>query len=408
LIGGLLAVVLGAVFAAPGAIRLAGTVARRMPFAPRLALRDLGRYQSRASAALAAIAFGVGVAVALVAVAQANTDSAAEGNLSDRELLILVGDLRVAPDPDRGAEDVARLDAGAAAVAAALGVDATAVALDVAFSPNTPQDANVREPVGVARPVEERLMEHLGFPYVATPEVLALYDIDPASIDPATELLTSREGNVSLADMTKRPDLNAQPPGVQRVDLPTYNDAPNSLITQAAVDRNGWLPTRAAWIVELDRPLTGDQITAAREAAAAAGLEIETRDKQDGLSALRTYSTLAGIVLAIAIIAMAVGLIRGESARDIRTLTAAGAAARTRRALTSSTAAALAVLGALLGIGFGYLVLVAAYRSDLAELWPLPLRELLILTIGLPIAAGVVGWLLAGAEPKSFSRQSLD
>jgi putative ABC transport system permease protein len=278
----------------------------------------------------------------------------------------------------------------------------------VVFSPNTPEDANVREPVGIARPVEERLMEHLGFPYVATPDVLALYDIDPASIDPATDLLTSREGNVSLADMTKRPDFDPQPPGVQRVDLPMYTDAPNSLITEAAVERHGWLRTRAAWIVELDSPLTSDQIAAARDAAAAAGLQIETRDMQDGLSALRTFSTLAGVLLAIAIIAMAVGLIRGESARDIRTLTATGAASRTRRSLTASTAAALAVLGAVLGIAFGYLVLIAAYRSDLGELTPLPVRELVALAAGLPLAATAVGWLLAGKEPTSFSRQSLD
>jgi putative ABC transport system permease protein len=117
---------------------------------------------------------------------------------------------------------------------------------------------------------------------------------------------------------------------------------------------------------------------------------------------------LAGVLLAIAIIAMAVGLIRGESARDIRTLTATGAAARTRRALTGSTAAALAVLGAALGIALGYLVLLAIYRDDLAELWPLPIGELLVLGIGLPVTAAAVGWLLAGREPRTFSRQSLE
>lgn len=408
IIGGLLAVVLGAVFAAPGAIRLAGSLARRLPFAPRLALRDLARYQSRAAAALAAIAFGVGVAVAIVAVAQSNTNSGAEGNLSDRELLILVGPVSEALETERRAQDVAQLDAGAAAVAAALGDGATPVALDVAFSPASADDANFREPVGVLRPVSERMMELLGYAYVATPEVLALYDIDPSDIDPATDLLTSREPPVTLADMTQRPDAKAAAPVVQHVDLPRYDEAPNSLVTEAAVERNGWMRTRAGWIVESPRALTAEQIDAARDAAASAGLAIETRDSQDALRSLRTFGTLAGMVLAIAIIAMAVGLIRGESARDIRTLTATGASSGARRALTASTAAALAVLGAALGMGLAYLVLVAAYRSDLGELWPLPLRELLILAIGLPLAATAVGWLIAGKEPTSFSRQSLD
>jgi putative ABC transport system permease protein len=195
---------------------------------------------------------------------------------------------------------------------------------------------------------------------------------------------------------------------VQHVDLPDYDEAPNSLITEGAVERNGWLRQRAAWIIESPTPLTASQIDAARRAAADAGLAIETRDAQDNLSSWRAAGTAAGVVLAIAIIAMAVGLIRGEAGRDLRTLTATGASARTRRALTASTAGVLALLGALLGIGLAYAVLLAAYRSDLGELTPLPVRELLVLGVGLPVAATAVGWLLAGKEPRSFSRQALD
>jgi putative ABC transport system permease protein len=409
LIGGLLAVVLGAVFAAPAAIRSVAALARRLPFAPRLALRDLARYQSRAAAALAAIAFGVGIAVSIVAVAQANTDSAAEGNLSDRELLIRVGDVRNVVDPESTTDEAtAALDAGAAAVAAAVGDDVTPIALDVVFSPRTAESGNVREPVGVVRPVNEHMMELLGYVYVATPEVLDLYGIDPAVVDPATDLLTSRRAPVTLADMSRRPDRQAAAPVVQHMDLPAYDQAPNSLVTEGAVERHGWVRQRAAWIIESSSPLTAAQIDAARRAAAEAGLAIETRDAQDSLAALRTIGTLAGVMLAIAIVAMALGLIRGESAGDVRTLTATGAAARTRRALTASTAAALGLLGAVLGVGLAYLVLLAAYRSDLGELTPVPARELVVFGAGLPVAATAVGWLLAGREPSSFSGRSLD
>ncbi|MGH2840502.1 MAG: hypothetical protein ACRDKY_06715, partial [Solirubrobacteraceae bacterium] len=58
---------------------------------------------------------------------------------------------------------------------------------------------------------------------------------------------------------------------------------------------------------------------------------------------------------------MTVGLIRGESAGDLRTLTATGATSRIRRTLTAATAAALA----LLGIAGAYLVLTATYLNDL-------------------------------------------
>ena len=63
---------IGAVFAAPAAIRLLGTLARRLPFAPRLALRDLARYQSRAAASLAAITLGLSIAVAIIVIASAS------------------------------------------------------------------------------------------------------------------------------------------------------------------------------------------------------------------------------------------------------------------------------------------------------------------------------------------------
>ena len=54
----------------------------RLPFAPRLALRDLARYQARAAAAIAAITLGLGASVTIVVLAQANQYRADEGNLS--------------------------------------------------------------------------------------------------------------------------------------------------------------------------------------------------------------------------------------------------------------------------------------------------------------------------------------
>ena len=60
---------------------------------------------------------------------------------------------------------------------------------------------------------------------------------------------------------------------------------------------------------------------------------------------LRTGATGAGILLALGVLATTVGLIRGEGARDLRTLTATGAPKRTRRTLTATTAGALALLG---------------------------------------------------------------
>lgn len=57
----------------------------------------------------------------------------------------------------------------------------------------------------------------------------------------------------------------------------------------------------------------------------------------------------AGILLALGVFAMTAGLIRRETAGDVRILTATGASSRTRRTVTGTTVGALGLLGALLG-----------------------------------------------------------
>ena len=69
---------------------------------------------------------------------------------------------------------------------------------------------------------------------------------------------------------------------------------------------------------------------------------------------------------------MTVGLIRSESAGDLRTLTATGATGRTRRTLTAATAGALAFLGALLGVAGVYVAYAATYHDDLGYLGRIP------------------------------------
>ncbi len=55
----------------------------------------------------------------------------------------------------------------------------------------------------------------------------------------------------------------------------------------------------------------------------------------------------------------------------------------------------------VLGAVGAYAALVAAYRTDLGELTPLPVGDLLVLAVGLPRPPPRAGWLLAGREPRS-------
>jgi putative ABC transport system permease protein len=105
---------------------------------------------------------------------------------------------------------------------------------------------------------------------------------------------------------------------------------------------------------------------------------------------------------------MTVGLIRGESARDLRTLAATGATGRIRRTLTATTAGALALLGAVLGIGVAYLTAAAIYHDEIGRLSNVPIAELTVTLVGVPLAAAAAAWLLARREPGTLGRMRLD
>ena len=119
-------------------------------------------------------------------------------------------------------------------------------------------------------------------------------------------------------------------------------------------------------------------------------------------------ATAAGAILALAILAMTVGLIRGESGGDLRTLTAAGATSSIRRTLTATTAGALALLGALLGVAGAYVALAATYHDDLGYLSDVPVLYLVLAVVGVPLTAAAAGWLLAGREPPAIARPAIE
>ena len=104
---------------------------------------------------------------------------------------------------------------------------------------------------------------------------------------------------------------------------------------------------------------------------------------------------------------MTVGLIRSETAGDLRTLTAAGASGSTRRALNATSAAALALLGGILGTATAYLALIAWHWHDISYLNQPPDVDLAVLILGLPAIAAVGAGLL-GRTPNALARSPLE
>jgi putative ABC transport system permease protein len=166
-------------------------------------------------------------------------------------------------------------------------------------------------------------------------------------------------------------------------------------------------PMTIGWLCTAPGPLDAAAVDKAQTAAGAVGLTVETRPVAADLSRLRLGATGIGLAVALGVLAMTVGLIRGEGARDLRTLTANGAGGRTRRVLVASTAAALGVVGALLGTAGAYAALGAWYHDQLSWLGQVPYAPLAGLVAGLPLAGAAAGWLLSGRTPPAIARTPL-
>jgi putative ABC transport system permease protein len=242
--------------------------------------------------------------------------------------------------------------------------------------------------------------------FVATQELMQHYGIDPASVAADTDLLTPRS---SLDGYDLFPGRYAGwHPKLQHVTLPEYASAPNVLLTTHAMDHFGFAAAPVGWLIEAPGALTLAQIDAAQQSAAAAGLFVESRPNGADQAQLANQFTGVGIAVALGVLAMTVGLIRSETSRDLRTLTATGARRRTRRTLTAATASSLAFAGAIIGTGCAYVALIAWYHQEVHWLSHPPVVNLLAMLLGLPIVAYVGGYLLAGRAASAIGRQPLD
>jgi putative ABC transport system permease protein len=248
---------------------------------------------------------------------------------------------------------------------------------------------------------------------VATPAVLSYLGLEPSAVDPGADFLVDRG---VVTDRLFIPSISGRKllpvANVQKLDLGRrlfgFASAPPNLITLAGLRRHGWNQVPAGWLVESSKPMTSDQTAEARDVASQAGLTIEVQHEADSLARVMAIAIGAGGLLALAVLALTVGLIRSESAGDLRTLTATGATSGIRRRLTASTAGALALLGAILGVGGAYVVLAAIYHDDLEYLSDVPVLHLALALLGVPVAAAAAGWLVAGREPSAIARPVLE
>jgi putative ABC transport system permease protein len=421
--GGSPELVLGIVALIPAIVLLApfflvglGRLARRTPVAVRLAMRDLARYRARSASALAAVSLGVMIAVIIATLAQVRYSDIwdpAGPNVTANQAIITGG----GPQGPTPREELAMAET-AQRVGAALGASHVAEV----------------EQAGVGLQNSSGSKSFDASIDVATPQLLQELGISPSQLEPDADIVTGLPGLAgSGAELTWCEDSAPVGPkgsgnfscnntGVLKNTviqglgaLPSGVHAPNTLITEHAVEALGVASQSSllGWFVDAPRPLTAAEIHNAEAVAAAGGLSIETKNDQPTSATVVDWATLFGILLALCILAMSVGLIRSETAADLRTLAATGASSYTRRTLTAATAGALGLLGAVLGTFAGYVGVIGFLRDNsrnggLSALGNVPVTNLLVILVGMPLIAAAGGWLLAGGQPPAISRQPME
>lgn len=420
---GIVALIPSVILLAPFCLALAARLAPFLSIGPRLALRDLYRYRARSGSAMAAISVAVLVAVVTAVAASLRYGqylAYAGPNLAANEVVVHAVPPPNAPpltEPSQIRELIATLETKVHAIGRALGATSTLELLQTNAS--------------LQHAASGRNWE--GAIYVATPQLLRTFGIKPSKVSPNADILTWRPGIAGLSRMqlvwgngeSGGPSDQYFPcpqssciwnPTIQYVpSLPTGTAAPNTVITEHAI-RTLHLTTRlAGWFVVAKQPPTATEIRNARSIAAESSwLSIETKSSVPPGYEVIDLATVFGIALALAILAMSIGLIRSETAGELRTLTATGARGWTRRAITAATAWGLGFFGAVLGTFTAYVGFVAFMRSDTlnggesALISTMPVDNLLYILVAMPIAAAVVAWLLAGREPRTLARQVIE
>lgn len=383
-------VIAATVAAGPLLIATAGRLGGSVSVAVRLAGRNLARHQRRSGAALGALSLTIGLAVATVVSTSSAVYAADEGNLSDRQVMLRIGEIPasgdVAPIPERSPAAVAQLDRAADDIARQLG-GASVTPLDVAVIPNLHIAGAEGLPVAVLT-VDEGGGFHrvLDLVYVASVPLLDRY---AASHDAAPAFLTNRtETGLMLEPIRPEP--------VRPVRLKAgYSSVPGTFITPSEVTRRGWNTARAGWLIEAQGPLTAEEFDATRRLAAAAGITAERRAQQGNLARARDAATALAMLASLALVAMTVGLMRAETLADRRILVSLGSSRRQQRDIAAATAGALAVAAIATGTGTAYLALLAQSGDQLARLLPVPGAHLAMLCLGLPLVAVIGSWALA-------------
>ncbi|MDQ3937907.1 MAG: FtsX-like permease family protein [Chloroflexota bacterium] len=396
MLGGSVLGVLGFGACAPWVLERLEPLGVRLPAFARIALRETARARSRSSPIVTAILAAFAVTVALAATfASVDARSAADWRPWLRaDQLVVLGE---------GADQ-----AGPQAARELQAVAAAPVPWPVARDGGEVYVA-LESPTGADEVIYQLT--------IGDAELLAAMAASDAveALDAGGLVVVSGELNgqaatldrltVVVRDMRERQLAGLELPATfVDIGLDQGELAETAVISTSTAERLGLAPGRTLrYLIRLAEPVTEAHV--ARAASFAAQHEETYADASLGPVAFGTLFrfalTVASLLFALSVTAIAVALGEAESRPDQRTLLAVGADPSIRRRITAARAGVLSLLGGALAVPAGLLPAWGLLESR-GEPLVVPIPEVVAAVVILPVA-GVLGALLLGRRIADWS-----
>jgi putative ABC transport system permease protein len=389
LLGGAVLGTLGFGACAPWLLEQLERPSRRLPLAPRIALRDTARARSRSGPIVTALLAAFAATVAL----SAYQSSVEASNLAHFQ-------------PPLQPEQIQVEGAGASAAGAAIAHELGAVAAGpirgagsegqvIWLSPKNSNDPNARLSTQYVTVGDAELLQALGgASAVASFEggAVVLFSDQPSELAEATIHIDAPDGASSRTAVV---------PAVVVQRIATGN-LPGAVVSASVAQRLGIAAghNEQNYIVRLAHAPTDVEVTAAAAIAAGYADTFITTARPPGIAGGDFRWVLIGLSLlfALTVTGIAVALGEAESRSDQRTLLAVGADPRVRRRITAARAGVIALLGGLLAVPAGLLPVWGLLASRGAPL-VVPLPEVIGAIAVLPLLAIGAAWLLGRPIP---------
>jgi putative ABC transport system permease protein len=378
IVGGVVALTIGALLIIPIVIALLGRVAGSMALPVRIGWRDLNRNRSRSAAAAAAAAiaiavpFGVGTFIASI-------DNTWRSELP-ADTVAFSGEFR-----DEGDATIDEANAAAAPLREAV-PDLEAFTYDVPIDIEATAGSSgvTTYYVDVVRQSGTRFTSTA----FANDELLAaMAQAPPAD---GVDVITTLSAPLDLPDDVVVERRTAQ-----------YSGFPNVLLINeiSGTSRDEVIP--GSWYLQKPTPFTQTELDRMEAIAERSPDQLYTSgfETKPPFLAIRAGALAVAGLLGLSVVAVAVALIRTENRADAHALNAIGASPRTSRSVGAATAVGLTAAAITVAIPTAFALLSGIYLNPDEEFdFTIPWLELVATGLLIPTVAGAGGSLLTTSQ----------